>query len=260
MKRYLATAVVAAASILFAASPSAAVRTTASAALTNVQFSVTDLTPDDGIAAGYQFSPRTTVIGASLSIGEFYDGFQAMPYFPVPVNAQAHFSDYSAQATTSGALGDLSTAIDVGAMRWQGDRAETQTFQSVAVLLKAHSAFTVSGHAEATLWTANPGYPVLPGLAGSGASLYYRSVEKPWLGARGSVQLAAGQSQANYDEWFSLTATNDFDYDIELLLEFSTSSSVNYDVSAVPEPGTWAMLGAGLLVLAGRRRFGRSAA
>jgi hypothetical protein len=260
MKRYLTTAAVAAATLLFAASAGAAVRTTASAALTNVQFSVTDLTPDDGIAAGFQFGPRDTTVKASLTMGQFSDGLWSTPYFPVPVNAQARFFDYNAQATTSGALGSLSSAIDVGAMRWQGDNAQAEATQRVSVLLKAHSAFTVSGRAEAALWTADPDYPVLPGYAGAGATLLYTSVDKPWLSAGGNVQLAAGQSQANYDEWFSLTATNDFDYDIELTLSLSASTVVNYDVSAVPEPGTWAMLGAGLLVLAGRRRFGRSAA
>jgi len=259
MKRYLTTAIVAS-TVLFAASAGAAVRTTASAALTNVQFSVTDLTPDDGIAAGYQFGPRDTTVKASMTIAEFYDGFEAAPYFPVPVNAQARFSDYTAHANTSGALGSLSSSIDVGAMRWQGDNAQAEASQWISILLKAHSAFTVSGYAEAALWTENPDYPVLPGVAGAGATLSYVSVDKPWLRGGGNVQLQAGQSQANYGESFSLTATNDFDYDIELRLSLGASTSAYYDIAAVPEPGTWAMLGAGLLVLAGRRRFGRSAA
>ncbi|QBE63439.1 PEP-CTERM sorting domain-containing protein [Pseudoduganella lutea] len=256
MHRTLTAALAIASAVLIVPSIHAAPRTSGAGEISNVQYTLVDLTPDDGNASYYQFGPRTTLIQASISVGagNHGDGSQFAPTFPVPVTAEGRFFDFYARASTNGQLGDLHSAADTGALQWQGDYARAAASQTVNILLSAHSAFTVSGVANTWLSTTDPAYPVLPGNAETSVSLGYASEDRPSDIFSRNIVLGTGQSYDSFNDTFSLTARNDFDHDIELTLYFNTLTSVYYDVSAVPEPATYLMFGAGLAVLAGAMR------
>ncbi|GGY24095.1 PEP-CTERM sorting domain-containing protein [Pseudoduganella albidiflava] len=259
MNRYLSTAAALACTSLLCSHAAAAVHTTASSAFANVQFGVIDLTPDDGVAAGYQFGPRSTEFEASFTNGDHHDFDRFDPALPVPVNAQASYYGYWASATTNGQLGNLQTAVDTGSLQRHGDGAYGSAWQNVSILLKAHSAFTVAGRADASVQTSDPALPILPGRASFGVFLNYVSLDQPHQSFFHHLELGNGASSLSYGDTFSLIARNDLDHDIALNLSFSSYAAAWANVLAVPEPTTYLMLGAGLLVLGARRRLAQRA-
>ncbi|MBB3119731.1 PEP-CTERM sorting domain-containing protein [Pseudoduganella violacea] len=260
-RQAFAAILVATASLTLSSSASAAHSTTAQASLSNLKLGVIDLTPNDGVAAGYQLGSRSTqvaVAGQWLENGQAAGSSNRQQFeFPVPVNFQVAHGGLKAQAQLSGSLGTLKSSVTgTPELGWNGQSMTGDASQTVRVLLKAHTALRISGDYSALLSTQNPGYFNLPGQTQLGVS--FDSLSMPGLISERfnkSWSLAPGSAGESASGGFSLLASNNTDDDIEASLGFYVGSSVS--LAPVPEPTTWLMLGAGMLVLAGRRRFDR---
>lgn len=249
-------AAVATALILFLVSPLDAVAgTTATAAFTEVQFSVLDLTPDDGVAANFQFGPRTSDFRAGTSGSGGFSSQEFNPHFPVPVLALAQSGGRTARASTSGALGDMSTMAVSGPAFLEHDIVQATGFQEVRILLGAHSEFIVNGRADLAVSTDTPFDSMTQGRSIFTVSMDYESIGGPFQAWGKVLELKQGDTQLGFGDSFSFSAVNDNPFDIELRLRFETFSTATYELLPVPEPSTWLMLGAGLLAIAARRRF-----
>ncbi|AKU23726.1 PEP-CTERM sorting domain-containing protein [Massilia sp. MB5] len=261
-RKAFAAVLVATATLALSSSASAAQSTTAQASLSNLKLGVIDLTPNDGVAAGYQLGSRDTqvaVFSQWLENGQPAGAANRQQFeFPVPVNFNVQHGGLKAQAQLNGSLGNLKSVVTgTPELGWNGHYVAGDASQTVRVLLKAHTALSISGDYSALLSTQNPGYFNLPGQTQLGVS--FNSLSMPGLiNERFSKgwTLAPGSAGESASGGFSLLASNNTDDDIEASLGFYVGSSVS--LAPVPEPTTWLMLGAGMLVLAGRRRFGRS--
>ncbi|WP_338766384.1 PEP-CTERM sorting domain-containing protein [Massilia sp. METH4] len=240
----------------FLAVPAAhAAQSTASAAFSNVQFSVVDLTPNDGHAAGYAFSPRTSEFEARITNGWYSDGMSSAPYFPVPVNVSATYRDDFASASSNGQLGSLAASVDTSSpYRGEYDAAWASGQQFVHVLIKAHTAFAVSGEVDAAVWASAYDDPRLAAnasvFAGLGRLSDGQSLSR-------ELSLETGLS-SSYSDTFSFYLQNNNDYDIETTMYFTVQASTKGSVSPIPEPATYLMIGAGLLLVAGSRHIHRN--
>lgn len=254
-KHHAGVAATAAALALFLSMPSdAGAATTASAAFSNVQFSVLDLTPDDGVAARVEFGPRVSdfraqYLGSGTAVVQ-----QHSPHFPVPVLAQAQSGERMAHASSSGALGDMDTMAASGPVLFEHDIVEAGGFQEVRVLVGAHSEFIVSGQGDLAVITDTPFDSMIQGRSSLRVSMEYDSIGGPFQSWGEFLELKQEYTHLGFSDTFSFGAVNDNPFDIELRLRFETSSTVAYGPLPVPEPSTWLMLAAGLLAVGLRTR------
>lgn len=242
---------------LAAATATARADVTFETRLSNTAFSVTDLTPDDGIAAGYSYSLTPSVYRLGL-----YG----------PGEAEKNFEDVSAdvkavqhELTTGGSKVSLSSASVPGEYTLQGavrdnlgenGGGSAWVDQNYAFTLAANSALNLSTHLFMQISASTNPYQ-----EGSAITMFtlwspdaelrineFEFLDSPRNGNVGEV----------IDQDYSFTYANTTDQAITVNVSlWSTSDSF---ISAVPEPSTYAMLGLGLLTLAAARRRRQPAA
>jgi hypothetical protein len=213
--------------------------------LTNVALNVYDLRPDDGIAPAFWAAAPSTTLEAG-----YYDHYTAA------TDSQTRTLDAAGavalqtgastvQSAWQGSPGALSASIAVVDSR--GDFHATAT-QTMRVSVAPHTAFVVSG-----LMVYTGDYRNIE---------HYSSDVKSWAkisfaandGTRNERQLETGFFVEDRRETFALSYANVTDVvrDVDVTYELYSKARI---IPSVPEPSTWAMLGAGLLALAiGRRR------
>ncbi|WBS01521.1 PEP-CTERM sorting domain-containing protein [Pseudoduganella sp. SL102] len=230
-------------------------------AFSNVQLSVRDLAPDDGIAANYAIVPTSyTALSSFAALGP--NDLELTRYEDEAFAdlGQAGSASISAgQATTwvrtDGSLGSLETFASFPGPSPAG-HLYSSGIQYFRVDLAAHSELWLSGDYAMSisrqgddLGTQSANVSMLAQLSDQG-----RTVQEDLdLWAR---QDEPGGQRSGH---FNLGFANDSDVSTRIYLYMTSGSSTygNEPLAAIPEPQTYAMFGAGLLLLAARRKFAR---
>ncbi len=228
---------------------------TSTASISNVRLQVFDLTPDDGIAAGYDIDliqPSLTGLFWSAPI-ELTKNRTPAPY--VPDTVRVDFGPSFGQAHTDGPIGALSSAAvahgDLGRYALASGKAE----QWLSLTLRPNTVLAVSGHLN---------------------TVAQHVIDDETYDVQSTVRIHLSDPQGNHnasllryswsggpedgyealDEDFAVTYGNGTGQDMAVILSLLASSAVTAIPAPVPEPGTWLMLSAGLagLGMAARSR------
>ncbi len=256
MQRLHRAALVASTACMFALPAMATDRIAGFSLFSGVQFSLLDSTPADGHAAYYELANRANSFNTAFRFGDVSGGALIEPVFPVPIDSSFMIGTSEVALTSNGQLGDIRNTFFSGIAPADGDHALTTGYQSVRILLSAHSILTISGEAIAAVATQDGTTTSDVGQAWLEARLDRVSVVEQGDALSANLSLDASTPSLNFGEAFSFTVDNTRDFDIELMLSFSTGTYYE-NLAAVPEPGTWAMMVAGAMVLAGARWRGR---
>ncbi|WUR11845.1 PEP-CTERM sorting domain-containing protein [[Empedobacter] haloabium] len=246
-------------SILFATSASAAgpVSTT-SVKVSDVAFQVFDLTPADGIAAGYTIRDTYTLLEATLSRsgwdGNMYGSARDRPSSASTIELE--YRNEYASASWNGALGGLSLSVTSSQSIFTG---RVDASQSMLVTLAPHTVFVFSGLvAQSGTNPATQGWSYRL-TSDFRAKIYdFGDPSHELLFER----ILGGDNVPDYAQTdpFSLTYVNDTDLPRELSVRMDTYAYAHAPiVPGVPEPSTYLMLGAGLLGICWRSRRGQPA-
>lgn len=238
---------------LLLGSPCAAAAGTATASITNVRLGVLDLTPEDGVAAGFGVHNVDPALYASLYSGttDFYASGYPAPDTPAHVGV-SQGSTFSA-ATTSGTLGDVAaTAYSAGGLGDYG-YVSASANQTLSLWLQPHSVLTIAGHVASYAARENrPGtyYDIIGmtyiGLVDENGHTFTQYV-------RQSLAYGDWEDDMAIDEDFTLAFANGNAWAVPVTVNFQAWSNVMEIAVAVPEPSMMALLGAGLLLLAAPR-------
>lgn len=249
----LLVAVLAAALPLLYGSPALAAATT-SASLSHLRLGTLDLTPDDGIAAGYDIGEASALLQAVFGTAAELSTQEISPEPNQPASVRIDHGSSFGEARTSGMLGDLSTDATAYANARDFVIAGVSE-QLVWLTLRPNTVLTVSGH----LTTA---------AAGIDDDFAYNPYsEVSVMVADENLHVATFLHRYSYtqldeiiapglDEDFLLTYGNGSDQDLLVYLYVHTQSEI-LALAPVPEPGTWAMLCAGLLTMGAAARSRR---
>lgn len=217
---------------------------TAFAGISNVQLTVADLTPDDGVAAGYDIGPLYTEL-AAFTLSE------SQSSYPDPYQADhvrvGHGGSYS-QASVGSTLGDLAAESAADADLGMFGTIQGFSLQTIWLTLRPHTALTIGGQA-ATMAQRVPGNDVdyfaesYLGILAADQDWHQLS----WLEYESRVLPEEDLYHAQVHD-FQFGYANDSDESMTVILQLSASNYIRV-LPAVPEPAAWAMLAAGLAVL-----------
>ncbi|WUR11840.1 PEP-CTERM sorting domain-containing protein [[Empedobacter] haloabium] len=240
------------ASLALTGSVFAAGQASASAAsISNVSFTVFDLTPTDAIQAGY-----TVQSVASEFFLEMDDG--RSPYVQWlfgPLDAPS-----SQELAGVGAVATAALDGNIGGLAGNANTTAGQTYassylsQSARITLAPYTGFVVTGNTalSAHLGKSDDRWNVRVQASISDdyfsnydQSLYEREAHYySWEAATPNIELT---------EQFSVSYVNNSAQARTITLGFTNSASYN-NATLVPEPTSWAMLGVGLLAIGTRAR------
>lgn len=209
------------------------------AAVTNVQFHVVDLTPDDGQAGGITYYRRESSLSAvagNVSDDKDYNDWRAASVYSNSGTALATM-------TQSGVPGETQTHAEVSG----ADSAAAFGLQEGAFWLTPHTSITMSGHVAGFV-QANSGLDYAKASSFLVVYLYDENQQRYLSEVRKDLNLDSDHHGAAYDEDFTLSYANNTDAAIALQW---TNYQYIYAATTdpVPEPEGYAMLAAGLLLL-----------
>lgn len=263
----------------------------ASASISGLQFVLNDLAPDDGITASLTRPPELQPEGwdsTARALIRNFDGQQSANFQNGvgtigDTSASAVFGTSNAQASLTG-NGTLAGPYNISASGTlidtpSGDylttdystlsaEAGTNDTMGTSFLLSAHTSLTLSGQADLFISTsgANPNvfmpfhtivsskFWVHFAASGLGIDNHFDSATKELI-----MGNEDGPRTESFSQSLSFNYVNDTDHDIIVGLWAGTSANAwlpHLPASAVPEPGTPALMALGLLGLLGvaRRR------
>lgn len=213
-------------------------------AVDNVALSVRAL--QSGTDASYSLVPWYSSLDSEVQDfhnGGFSDHEQTTDTFPL--DAEVHLGGVATGGEIAGLLGGqtLDTQLDSHCGDWNYARTQSRVLNWVYV--SPHTELTLSGHvSESALGYGSDRGTMAILIAqlqwGGNSNIFYR-----FLNSTGAPQ--------QLDEQFHVTLVNDSDLTVPMTLEFNGYATAG-PLGAVPEPGQWAMLAAGLGVLGMRRR------
>jgi hypothetical protein len=241
-----------------------------SAAMSNFHYTTIDLTPDDAVRGGAIFDERDMRRSAFVSL--YVPGGPADccvqrvdPKGLDPIALHTDFRSMHAQAAEgSGWLGDITMSSNVTTGVRGNSQAYVQRYQQFTLL--AHSAITFSGHiAVHADGIGIDGAETYGGSTSAGLTVEARNMypdpqrQRFWLdNLQGSMDTHnLVELNADLARDFSFTYTNESNANRSMWLSSGAwIEAENYaGVPSVPEPAGYAMFGAGLLILAARRRL-----
>ncbi len=256
MKTSMKTAIASAFGLMLAlpATFATAAAVSAGAAVTNVQFHVVDLTPDDGQAGGITYYKRESSLSAvagNLVDGKDYNDWRAASVYksdgPNHASMTQSGNPVEIQARAEANGGDYGTAA--------------YGLQEGYFWLRPHTSITMTGHIAGFVQSVSgPSYAT----ANSAASVYFYDEGRPGYYTlaeiRKELNLNSSPYGAVYDEDFNLSYANNTN--TALAIRWTNYEYTYAAVTTpVPEPEGYAMLTAGLLLLgavARRRKTGQS--
>jgi hypothetical protein len=218
-----------------------------------VTLGVIDLTPDDGASAGFTIDSaesRLLVYVNTFNSGGSYTqtavslAANSAGRIQLPASAGAD----TVVATTNGAVGDVAAHTATGAGLGLDNYVGAESQQYLWLTLAPHSLLTVSGsvfaQARRTMG-AGEGYGVF-GWASVDISDDDMTTTS-MLTRESSLIWGEAATLAERQEHFLLAYANPGDADLRVNLNFLAYTDVT--VTAVPEPSTYALLLAGLLLI-----------
>ena len=227
-----------------------------SASTSNVTLGVIDLTPQDGAGAGYtidSFDSRLIVYTDTRNTGGSFDPLTLRPAPYTAGNALVAYNSAIADAATGAAPGVVTASAGTGTALGLDNMVSAESEQRLWLTLAPHTLLTVAGNVltEATRSLgAGEGYRVF-----SWASIDITDrdmITSSTLSRESALIWGEHTSAARNDEYFTLAFANPGDADLAVSLNFLAYTDVT--VAAVPEPASYAMLLAGLLLIGGAVR------
>ena len=234
--------------LLAAGNAGAATGASAETSLSNVQFQISDLTPGDSQAAGISFNYVSLYLQAAyledkLNGGQFDSGFL---YTLQSASRQLDTSASHAASHATGLPGEASTVASITSGASLNALSSGASSAYLMFSLTPHSGLTITGNASGMASAANPA----AFSAYTGVSFDLHQYDGNALLASYDKSLATGYGNNNvgFNDNFSLNFNNNSDSAVTLLLQTNSSAYASMQ-AAVPEPSSYAMLGAGLLLL-----------
>lgn len=240
----------------------------------NVTLGVIDLTPGDGSGASYALNSGDSRLLAYSNTLNNGGSYTQLAVFPAPFSAgqavlPASAGPGTAVAATTGAAGNVAANAAADTTLGVGNYVGAEGYQQVGLTLAPHTLLTVGGdlftQARRTLGTGE-NYAVfswasidITDAEGTTATTLNRESALRWDDPYSTA--AARQ------EHFLLAFANPGAYDLFLTLSFLAYTDITVNapallggggVAPVPEPHTWAMLLAGLLMTGALARRQRS--
>ena len=260
--------------LLFASATQAAlaVNPTVTGSMGNFQLQTIDLTPTDGIAAGYRIDSQNLDFYNAISTGRWWEPSESIREPHVLQLGEAFDSSlalhqYTASTSTNGSLGNFSTTLEWDASNtdFHGVNMGNQYLYTAKLTLAPGTALVLSGD---VLQQFTPGGMHQDDLVQSffdakfaynvgnnyfSSSYYSHLIHSP-------NDIAGGWDKSDH---FGIVVTTDTASDriVDLTIGLygaieavqPLSPTLN-PVAAVPEPGTFGMLAAGMAVIFGAAR------
>ena len=230
--------------------------------LGNVTLGVIDLTPQDGADAGYTIDSFDTRLMVYTDTSNTGGGFYPTTVTPPPYtagNAQMAHSSATAGATTTGDVGDVAAHVTTGTALGLDNMVSADSQQWIWLTLAPHTLLTVSGDVltDATRsLDAGEGYSVF-----SWASIDITDSEMhtfSYLSRESALIWGEDTSAASSSEFFTLAFANPGATAMAVSVNFLAYTDITVTAAVVPEPTTYAVLLAGLLLTgSAARRAGR---
>lgn len=227
-----------------------------STVFSNVQLDVRDLTPDDGVQANYAIVPTSyTSLASFATAGQaaYQDGTAVG--LGQAGSASLTVGQASTWVRTDGTLGSLETFASFPGPTEDG-HLYSSGIQYFRVVLDAHSELSLTGDYAMSIERQGDDLGTQSGSASMLAELF---ADGKSVNERMFLTVPQGEAGDQRSGHFSLGFANDSDVatTVYLYMTSSTSTFGNPALPAIPEPQTYAMFGAGLLLLAARRKFAR---
>ncbi|GGY77727.1 hypothetical protein ACFFTM_10340 [Pseudoduganella plicata] len=228
----------------------------ASAAITGVRLGALDLTPDDGVAAGFSISGITPALSATL-YGASSDHYSVgYPGPDVPASVALVLSDSASSAATDGTLGHVTSRAFGTAALGEFGYGTASGSEEVRVLLEPHSVLTIGGHLSSLAYRTDEvrdydtvGLTTVSIVGASGHT--YTQL------ARQSLSYADWPARMAIEDDFMLAFANGTAQRQAVSLYFQAWSAVTRSVTPVPEPPMAALLLGGAVLLAAQRKRGK---
>lgn len=221
----------------------------------NLTLGVIDLTPQDG-GAGFtidSFDSRLMVYTYNSATGADFHPVIVQPPSFAPGQAQIALVGATADAVTTGSTGDVSAHATAGVELGLNHMSSAESEQRLWLTLAPHTLLTVSGDVRTQ---ANrdlgdgAGYRV---FSWASVDITDRDViTSTTLSRESSLIWGEATSSAFNSEYFTLAFANPGDAAMAVSMNFLAYTDVT--IAAVPEPATYGMLLAGLLMVGMRRR------
>ncbi len=231
-------------------------------AFSNTQLGVRDLTPADGGTASYRLLPWSyTELDVNASFGADPDHTSAVSDWRSAIlgtAADATLADsrFSTAVATDGGLASLA-----GAATLRGPVVPAPIYAHVFALGTQRVGIVVAAHTELSLTTD---YRMTVARDGDDGGTQYGSayviagfsLEDVSISDESSFFAGRGEPGGELAGQLRLSYANDSDSAVTVYLGLTgaASSFSHVPVSSVPEPQTWAMLAAGVLLLGRRLR------
>lgn len=216
---------------------------TAIARVTGLQFGVLDLQPDDGVAAS--FRPDSVSGDLAVVLNAQTDSLHVSGAASEILGLASEYSSAQAMYGATGTIGAVANArSDLG----PGGRANALLDQRFGFFLSPNAALTVAGTSEYAVMRQTPDFSVAWGKTRT--LIEMRSAGQPELLTymRREVEVPPGADSSNLEDfWLGFANTTDNEIYVDVSFNFAAQTAVG--TIPVPEPFTYSMLGAGLLLL-----------